>query len=319
MNKEMLKGAEKLLKICLDIKTKENLLIVSDFQNQIVAETIAFVAKELGAEISLALMEQRKNHGENPPRPIASAMKEADAAILASVFSMSNSQARRDACENKTRILSIPGCSENTLVQGAIEADFKTIEPIVKKIGKLLTHGKKVDVKTEAGSDFTITLCGRKSVDQTCLAHDPGAWSPFPNLETAVGPDKVNGVIVVDGAIVPGGPPESSVKVEIENSRIVNIQGNKNGKELSSYLESFNDPSVYRIVELGIGMNRKAEIGRGSMAEDESQFGTIHLGVGEGRTFGIDNIAPSHIDLVVRRPEVKIDDLLILMDEKLLV
>ena len=319
MKQELLKGAEKLLKVCLDIKVKENLLIVADFPNQIVAETIASVGKELGSEVTIALMEKRKYHAENPPSPIASAMKEADAAILATVFSLSSSQARRDACECNTRVLSIPGCMESTLIQGAIEADFTALEPTVKKIGELLTHGKEVNVKTEMGSDFSVKLNGRNSVDQTCMAHKPGSWSPFPNLETAVGPETVNGIIVVDGSIVPGGPPESPVKVEIEDSIIKNIEGNESARELSAFLKSFNDPSVYRVVELGIGLNPKAQIGRGSMAEDESQFGTLHLGVGEGRNFGIENISPTHIDLVVRRPEVRVDELLILKNEKLLI
>ena len=317
MKQKIHDGAEKLLKICLDLKADDNLLIVADMPNQSVADAIAYVGKAIGAEVSIALMEKRKNHAEDPPKPIMAAMKEADAAVLATVFSMSNSQARRDACEQGTRILSLPGCSESTLTEGAIKADFPSIEPTLRKVGKILTSGKGIKVKTAAGSDFTLTLNGRAAVDQTCIAKTPGSWSPFPNLETAIGPESVNGIIVVDGAIVPGGPPDSSVKVTIKDSIIINIEGNESAKKLSKYLESFKDPSVYRVVEFGVGMNPNAVIGRGSMAEDESQFGTVHLGVGDGRTFGIDNIAPSHIDLVIRMPEVFVDEKLILKEESL--
>jgi leucyl aminopeptidase (aminopeptidase T) len=38
------------------------------------------------------------------------------------------------------------------------------------------------------------------------------------------------------------------------------------------------------LVELGFGLNPKSKMGRGLMSEDESQFGTVHFGLGEGRT-----------------------------------
>jgi leucyl aminopeptidase (aminopeptidase T) len=74
---------------------------------------------------------------------------------------------------------------------------------------------------------------------------------------------------------------------------------------------------MYQVVELGIGLNKEARIGRGLMAEDEGQFGTVHLGLGEGRTFGLDVRAPSHVDLVVRYPTVTIDGRRVLADEQL--
>ena len=53
------------------------------------------------------------------------------------------------------------------------------------------------------------------------------------------------------------------------------------------------------------------------MIEDEGQFGTLHLGLGEGGTFGLPVSAASHLDLVIRRPKVIIDGKKIVADEKL--
>jgi len=107
------------------------------------------------------------------------------------------------------------------------------------------------------------------------------------------------------------------VRMVIEDGRVNSIEGGKDAEGLLKLLEGFGDPNMYQVVEFGIGLNKEARIGRGLMAEDEGQFGTVHLGLGEGRTFGLPVSAPSHVDLVVRNPVVSVDGELILRQEQL--
>ena len=171
-----------------------------------------------------------------------------------------------------------------------------------------------VNVTSASGTDIDIELCARDSVDQTCLAHEPGTWSPAPLVETAVGPkaDGANGIVIVDGAAIPLGAVERPITMVFERGRVVSIQGGPQANQFREMLASFEHPNVYQLVELGFGLNRGARIGRGIMVEDESQFATIHLGLGQGHTFGLDVAAPAHFDVVLAEPIVTLDSRLLL-------
>lgn len=312
------RGAEKVINTCLKVNERENVLIVADTKNSNVGLALMEATRRAGAEVSLALFDPRKAHAEDPPKPVVAAMCEADAAVLATVFSLSNSNARRQANASGTRIISIPGCNEETLTSDAFDVDFEALKPRIQRIGELLSDGKEIRIFSELGTDVTVRLCGLKSVDQTALAHEPGTWAPAPNLETAVGPcvDGVDGVFIVDGVVVPGGIPAEPVTIQIDKGKVKTITGGADAQKLRELLEGFQNPNIYQVVEVGIGLNPKAQIGKGQMAEDESQFATLHLGIGAGGTFGLPIDAPSHIDLVIRRPTVTIDGETIITDER---
>ena len=81
---------------------------------------------------------------------------------------------------------------------------------------------------------------------------------------------------------------------------------------------------MYQAVELGLGMNPLARIGSGGGLEDEAELGTMHVGIGNGITFGSSVRAPGHCDLVIRDAKVVVDGLCILeakmpLPEKVLV
>ncbi len=312
-------GASKIIDQSLAIRKNERLVVVADQPNLAVGQALYAAGLHRGAEVSLMIMETRNAHAEDPPRPIAEALLHADAAVLATVFSLSNSEARRKAVSSGVRLISLPGCCEKMLLSGAIEADFEALKPLVEKIGALLSNGHLLTVESALGTGLRIRLCGHRSLNQTAMAREPGTWAPAPLIEAAVAPciDGVDGILVVDGVVIPGGVPERPLEIGIVQGRVVAIEGGRDADRFSAFLASFDHPNLYQVVEVGIGLNPKSTMGRGLMAEDESQFGTIHLGVGEGRTFGLPVSAPSHADLVIRKPRVTLDGREILDNEKL--
>ena len=314
----MMSGAKKLLSDCLNIKENETLLIVADFPNEKVAKALFKAGREKKAEVTVVIMTPRTAHGEDPPKPVAEAMKFVDAAILATVFSLSHSNARKQATKAGTRIISIPGCKEEILIFGGIEADFLYLKPKVEKLGRLLSKARLINLTSHQGTDVNIKLCGRKSLNQTSIAHQRGAWTPSPIVETAVGPEEkgVDGVLVIDGVTIPGGQVKKPISVTFKRGRIVNIKGGQEARKFQKILQSFDHPNMYQVVEFGIGLNPNSRMGRGLMAEDESQFGTVHFGLGEGRSFGLPVLAPTHIDMVIRNPVLKIDGRLLLSDSQ---
>lgn len=70
--------------------------------------------------------------------------------------------------------------------------------------------------------------------------------------------------------------------------------------------ESMNDPNVYNVAELGIGMNPQCRL-IGLMLEDEGVANTCHIGVGTSASLGGIVKAACHYDFIMHRPTIKVD------------
>ena len=191
------------------------------------------------------------------------------------------------------------------------------------RLSKCFDQANAIRVTSDDGAtDFTINVHGRKSVPQTGLCHLPGTISPPPCIETAISPieGSTDGVAMIDGAIVPGGEVLNPFRIELREGRIASIDNSqKDGRTLQALLESYNDQNMYCHVELGVGLNPKAKMGRGIELEDEGEFGTLHLGIGNGITFGSSIRAVGHVDLVIRHPIVEVDGTTVLKNWEVLV
>lgn len=320
-NNWTINGAKKIINECLDVKNGENLVIVADLLNTNVALALAEAGKDRGAVVSILQFFPLQYHAQDPPSPIIEGLCEADAAVLAAIFSLSNSKARQKATGRGTRIISVPGCSEELFKSPAIDVNFNEQKKLIERLGNLLRETSVINITSDLGTNVRAKIRGQKIVPQTALARTPGSFAPFPNIEIAVGPslEGVEGVLFVDGAIIPVGQMKNPVRIEIEKGTIVSITGGKEAEDFKKLLADYNDPNMYKVVEIGIGLNPKAKIGRGFMAEDESQFGTLHLGIGEGSTFGVPISAVSHADLVIRKPTILFDETIIFEKEKLII
>jgi leucyl aminopeptidase (aminopeptidase T) len=87
---------------------------------------------------------------------------------------------------------------------------------------------------------------------------------------------------------------------------------------LKENLESKNDPNVYNIAEMGIGLNPKCSF-MGIMLEDEGVEGSVHIGIGTSITLGGKIKAASHYDLIMKNGTIDVDGKTILQDGKILI
>ena len=83
-------------------------------------------------------------------------------------------------------------------------------------------------------------------------------------------------------------------------------------------LESQNDPNVYNIAELGIGLNPMCRM-CGIMLEDEGVQGTAHIGIGTSITLGGTRKTPIHYDLIMWNPTVTVDNKIIIDRKEVLI
>jgi leucyl aminopeptidase (aminopeptidase T) len=72
------------------------------------------------------------------------------------------------------------------------------------------------------------------------------------------------------------------------------------------------------VAEFGIGTNYKAKI-TGHILEDEKVLGTVHIAFGNNLSMGGTIDVPIHIDGLIKKPTVLIDDVVIMDSGVLLV
>jgi len=307
-----IEGARILVNTCARVKPSEHVVVLTDTNEISVVEYVVAAAKEKNAETVLIVMSPRSAHGEEPPKTVAAALKEADVVFAVTTFSLFHTKARHEACKNGARWVNMPDFRREMLCSGGIYADFSGIRPLVDKLSSILSEESKVKVITDKGTDIEFSIEGRRAVPQYGVSDKPGMISSPPDIETAVAPVEgtAQGKIVVDGSIVlPGIGPLSEGKevvLTVKNGFITEIEGGEEAKKFKEVLENANDPSVYNIGEFGVGFNPKCRL-TGNMLEDEGVYGTIHFGIGNNATIGGLTKAPMHIDVIIKEPTVIVD------------
>ena len=110
--------------------------------------------------------------------------------------------------------------------------------------------------------------------------------------------------------------PNTPVRLTVENSKIVAIDGGSEAVEFKKYLEAFGDPNMLKMAHVAYGFNTGAQM-TGYIVEDERVWGCTEWGIGyvsptDLPPYGQDAI--SHCDGLCVNSSVWLDDRQI-MDE----
>lgn len=314
-------GARVLVEDCLDVRARDEVLIVTDTNMQELAGLLATVAGEQGAEVSVTTMVPRDAPGVEPPEPIAAAMRAADAVMMLTTYTLAPSRARAEAQYAGARILSLGGYSYDTLLSDALKADFLAQRPVVEEVALRLTQADSASVMSREGTDITLELGNREAHALHNICHKPGTMGSPPDIEAYIAPleDVCDGIVVIDGAVnLPEfGLIQEPIKLTIEEGRVRGIDGGDEAVRFRGLLESYDDPEMYRFGELGIGLNPRARL-VGDPLIDEGVLGTAHIALGLNYTYGgVIRDARTHIDCVFRYPTIELDGEPILVDGQL--
>lgn len=314
MNQRLIEVSKNVLVQCLGLRAGETLAVVTDDAKRELAESIYEAGKALGAESVLLVMKERSKSGEEPPAPIAEAMARADVAVCVTRYSVTHTQARKNAAAAGTRVATMPGMTEDMFLNGAITAEYTQVKALTERVAGMLTAGKKVRIEKD-GRSLSFSIQGRNGVPSTGMYLNPGESGNLPSGEAYIAPveGQGEGRIVVDGSIAGIGALPEPIELTVEGGRLTAATGT-DGEKL---LYVLGDGDGRYLGEFGIGTNNKARI-TGVVLEDEKVYGTIHVAFGSNNTFGGTVVAGVHIDAVVQKPDVYIDDVLIMRKGELL-
>jgi leucyl aminopeptidase (aminopeptidase T) len=309
----MQKGAQKILQVCASVEPGEEVLIIADYPMEKIGKAIAAAAYQIGAEPILTYIVPRKNDGQEPPKAVADAMKRAGVFLAPVSKSITHTSAVKEAVGAGARGLMLTQFREDMLIHGGIEADFESIAPVCKGLARTFEEGKHLRLTTQRGTDFETSIEGRPGNALTCLVK-PGQFSPVPNVEANVSPVEgtASGRLVVDASIpyIDIGVLTEPMDVRVENGVIQSIEGGKQADTLTDNLSSFDDPLVYNIAEVGLGLNPYSRL-TGCMLDDEGVLKTLHIGIGTNITLGGNVKASCHYDLLMWNPTVSIDGVVV--------
>ncbi len=304
---------------CMGIVKGEIVLIIVDEKSTKIGESIYNVCKELDTEISLLKIRERKSHGEELPKFVAEAMKNVDVIIAPTTKSLSHTRARREACLAGARVASMPGITEEMMLR-TLNADYEKIAILSKKFADILNTGNQVNLSSPAGTDIQFTLGDRKGIADTGILHNSGDFGNLPAGEAYAAPieGSANGIVVFDGAVAGIDNIDEPIVIDVKDGNLIDISGGEAAEQFREIIYDVNDDTTKNLAELGIGTNEKARLSS-SLLEVEKVINTVHIAFGDNASMGGNIESPVHIDGVITKPTLKIDNKTIIKEGKILI
>jgi len=317
----IVRGAKTIVETCASIKEGEKVFILTDYKTTSSAFLIAEAAYALGAQVDIGIMEPRELDGQEPTTIFAAAMKMADVILTPLSKALSHSIAIKEALLNGARVLSLSAISKELIASPAFQADFKSQAPIVERVAQLFTQSNEITITSPGGTKLKVGLKGRKGNAHHCLVDRPGQFSGAPNIEANFSPleGTAEGVFVSDASIpyLGIGKLTSPVIFTIKSGRVIKTEGGEEAKKIREIWEKQNDPSVYNVAQVAVGLNPmvKEAIGYLGCNYDEGAFGTVHIGIGTSSNLGGNIKAATHFDALMKKPTMILDKKIILLKD----
>lgn len=318
------KGAERLVRECADVGRDERVLVITDSVSFKYGQAVMAAASSIAKEISLVVIRTYgRLHGQNPPDAVAAAMQAADVVFMITEWSLAHCKARMQASQKGARILSTAQPDDELFSRTMAESPFAEMKPVVQTVNDLLSKANEAHITTTAGTDLWLDLRGVVNVDLEhgyCLRkpeYSAGFAGP-PVIEANIAPvsEKAEGVLVMDACHAALGVLRSSITFRIEKGKIVSIEGGNEAYQLQEIMGRM-DPGIYLVAELGIGLNPIARL-RSRFYEDESVYGTAHIGVGNNAsTMGGTQQVNGHLDNIFWKPTIELDGQKIMTEGRL--
>ncbi len=314
---ELQKASVIALRDCMGVTSSETLLIITDEIKRDIGQALHEAGKELCKESILVEIKSREINGQEPPVCIAELMKKVDVVVCPTAKSLTHTDARRNAVKEGVRVGTMPGITVDTMVR-CLNADYDKIIALTDFIAAKLVGVQNIRVVTTKGTDITMPVGGRAILPSKGVLREKGESGNLPSGEVYLAPweDQSNGKVVIDGSMAGIGMIEDPIVVEVVNGYAEKIEGGRQAKQLADMLDKVGR-DARAVAEFGVGTNYKAIL-TGQILEDEKVYGTIHIAFGNNLTMGGKISVSSHLDGLVKEPDVYFDNELVMTKGKII-
>ena len=316
MNAHMAPTARRIMDQVLGVKPGERIVIVTDFERpRSITDLLATTAAVYGLQPVIVTMPAREMGGEEPPASVAAAMREADCIIVQTSHSMTHTNAEREALRAGARVCNIREVDEEMMVRGGMTADYDEVDRITRRGVALLAAAKRARLTTPEGTDLTLDLTGRPAFALSGFAREPGTFSGLPDGEAAIAPveGRTEGVLVDPYLVEKIGQVTEPFRLEAREGRIVSVEGGAQAQALSAILAR-KDPGARNFAaELALGTNPACRLIPKSR-EIKKRLGQAHVALGDNLSLAGTVDSAIHLDIVMLRPTIILDDDVVVLD-----
>ena len=305
---EMARAADEIVRELVKVKTGETFVLTADSKSdERVVNATARAIFAVGGKPMVIWCATPMGPGRMvdeflPSASLKAALTEADCWIEYNTQYILYSEISEYVQRNniKLRTLCLPCMDTDVFIRLFAYTDHKTLKIFLEKVREMITKANKVRIASEAGTDIEfINNPAHPVFSRDGYADRPGIHQLAGMIAWAPELDSINGVIVVDGSIVPQfGKVDIPVTIYLEKGHITKISGGRLASEFKQYLCSFNHPQMLRPAHACVGFHPNAKL-TGQIGEDERLWGGSQWGFG---SIGMHLIppnglpAPSHID-----------------------
>ena len=314
------KSAKMVVETCMDIRRGENVLIVCDPTTGEIGQALHEAVIERSERVLLIVMPKGRHHGEEPPSPVASLMRQQQVILAPTRYSLTHTRAIRQALKEGARVATMPGMTAEMFTTGGMSANFNEIKRKISNLGPYLRRRRIVNVKSEQGTDITFEVNWREwKLDDNGICNRPRMLTNLPAGKAFIMPREgsMNGKVIIDGSW-DATLLEEEIELQIENGIVIDVKGGtiaatirQEFGEVARKLRSKDRENVWTVAEFGFGVNEQARLG-GNVLEDEKRLGTCYIAIGDNTTLGGNSSVGIHIPGVIKSPSVWLDDTQIL-------
>ena len=309
-------GADIIIRDWVRLRAGERILIVSSQKYAVEVAAMQQAAQAVGSVADVLMLDDLHEQVGQYFDDREDAFDPYNAVIGAAEYSLITTRAVKRVIARRNRFLSLPLSTSNG--QSMLSYDFLNMSlPKSRIMASIIMacyqNASHIHVTTELGTNLDFNIEGRvPGFFNGC--HD-GKGLSSASVEVYVAPveSDTNGTLILDGSMGYIGIVDSPVRVELRGGRIVEIEDNASGRRLKQFLARFHDPeNMVVAAEFGIGLNTHSRCAGNCYIEDESTYGTFHIGFGRNIALGGVQDASGHYDLVTHAPCIYVDNRMIM-------
>lgn len=316
------RGARIIIEKWVRLKPWDKLLIVTSKEYSMEARELRKQAIKRARSVNTLFVENKGRHVGVFFDTNEEVFDPYTAIIAATEYSLVTTKAAKRAIRRHKKFLSLPLSTNNGKSMLGFEflmMDTKKSRLMAEVIMKYLRHSSQIRVTTPAGTDLRMGKKGRNPGFFNGVIKDGKGYSSASiEVYVPIEETKTEGVMMLDGSLGYIGKAEEVTKIEFREGRIVDIEETPTGIRLKKYMEAYRDSRIYIGGEFGIGLNSFSRCIGDCYIEDESAYGTFHIGLGRNIALGGTQNAKGHFDLVCLEPDIYADNRQLMQEGKII-
>jgi 2,5-dihydroxypyridine 5,6-dioxygenase len=335
-----------ILEHCLKVSKGEDVLILHDETIQEgLRDLMSYAAAALGANPqSLGYVPARRlvmkefgqfagawRFGEPAAKTVIGALREADSVVLlGSDLDILFSEGLRSALRTGKRMLGLPYLTTEEmffrLLPDTVE-EVQALQRVSKTYFNLLDKAKEARITSEKGTDIRMEL-GRYRTNCSSGVVEKGVGFvggleilPAGQVTRVPNPGTANGTVVIDRSMGAHeySPLREPFTVRVEKGFVTEIEGGVEADRLRRFLAGLEDPNLFNLTELGIGVNPRCKFaGEAAPAEDTHTEGCVSVALGCDVHLGGEVKAKAHMDSTSFFPTLDMDGKVVVEKGRLL-